>query len=110
MKKLDTAQSPVYTLMDKLGPVREIIAWDDDEWEEWQLEELTENLQKYVDRNPLKTGDEGKLDSGYRSRERDKLLFGNGQGSKKGDRCVYCGNNQYTSSICSRILSVANGR
>ena len=108
--KLDTAQSAVYILMDKLGPVREIIAQGNDEWEEWQLEELTENLQKYVDRNPLKTGDEGKLDSRYQSRERDKLLFGNGLGSKKGDIFVQCGSNQYRTSICSRILSVGNRR
>lgn len=31
MKKLTTAQSMVYTLMDKLGPVREILVQKDDE-------------------------------------------------------------------------------
>ena len=34
MKKLDSAQCLVYTLMDKLGPVREIIAQQDDNWED----------------------------------------------------------------------------
>ena len=107
MKKLETAQSTVYTLMDKLGPVKDVIAQGDDEWEEWRLEQLTENLRKYVDRNPMKTGDEGKFDSGIRPRER--LLFGNGQGNKKGsDRCVYCGGNQHKSFNCTRVLRVAN--
>ena len=34
MKKLATAQSTVYTLMGKLGPVRKIIVQKDDDWEE----------------------------------------------------------------------------
>ena len=45
MKRLTSAQSMVYTLMDKLGPVREVLVQkDDDDWEEWGLEELIENL------------------------------------------------------------------
>ena len=40
MKKLQTAQSAVYTLMDKLGPVREILVQTDDNWEKWTLEDL----------------------------------------------------------------------
>ena len=38
MKKLDSAQSTVNTVMNKLGPVREILAMADDKWEEWKLE------------------------------------------------------------------------
>ena len=53
MKKLDAAQCLVYTLMDKLGPVREIIAQQDDNWEDWNLEELVENIKRYIERNPL---------------------------------------------------------
>ncbi len=53
MEKLASCQGMVYTIMDKLGPVREILAQSDDKWEEWKLEELTDNLRKYVERNPL---------------------------------------------------------
>ena len=53
MKKLEGAQSYVYSVMDKLGPVREVMAQKDDDWEEWGLEELVDNLRKYTDRNPL---------------------------------------------------------
>ena len=53
MKKLQSAQSYVYSIMDKLGPVREALVQKDDEWEEWGLEELVESLRKYTDRNPL---------------------------------------------------------
>eukprot|EP00794_Sanderia_malayensis_P001856 gene1856-2094_t len=53
MKKLVTAQSFVYTLMDKLGPAKEALVQKNDEWEEWKLEELVENLRKCINRNPL---------------------------------------------------------
>ena len=46
MGKLQYAQSLVYTLMDTLGPVREVLAQSDDNWEEWQLEDLAENLRR----------------------------------------------------------------
>ena len=60
MKRITSAQSLVYTLMDKVGPVREVLVQKDDDWEEWGLEELVENLRKYVEKNPLK-------ESGYSS-------------------------------------------
>ena len=34
MKKLDSLQSMVYSLIDKLGPVQRILAQGDDNWEE----------------------------------------------------------------------------
>ena len=39
--------------MDKLGPMREIIEQQHDDWEDWNLEELVENMKSYVERNPL---------------------------------------------------------
>ena len=42
MIKLDSTQCFVYTLMEKLGPVAEIIAQQGDNWEDWNLEELEE--------------------------------------------------------------------
>ena len=36
MKKLQGAQSYVYNIMDKLGPVREAMAQKDDNWEKWR--------------------------------------------------------------------------
>ena len=53
MKRLQGAQSYVYSIMDKLGPVRETMAQKDHVWEEWSLEELVENLRKYTDRNSV---------------------------------------------------------
>ena len=45
MGKLETAQIAVYTLMDKLSPVREVLVQKDDERESWELTELVEHLQ-----------------------------------------------------------------
>ena len=42
MNKIDSSQSLKYTLMDKLGPVREVLAQTDDDWEDWGLEEIVE--------------------------------------------------------------------
>ena len=53
MKKLEFAESHVYSLLDKLGPVREVLTQNQDNWEEWKLEDLAENLRKYVERNPM---------------------------------------------------------
>jgi len=57
MKKLETVQSHVYTLMDKLGPVKEAMVHKDHDWEEWDLAQFVENLRKYVDRHPLPVED-----------------------------------------------------
>ena len=57
MGKLSVAQSHVYILLDKLGPVCEIITQKDDEWEQWGLEDLMDNLKRFVERNPLTTND-----------------------------------------------------
>ena len=62
MKKLASAQSMVYTLMDKLGPVREILVQKDDDWEEWGLEQLVENLRRYVERNHLRDSEDRRTD------------------------------------------------
>ena len=45
MKKLQSAQSHVYSIMDKLGPVAKALIHKYDEWEEWGLEELVESLR-----------------------------------------------------------------
>ena len=57
MGKLETAQSAVYTLMDKLGLAREVIAQKDGDWESWGLTALVEHLHKFVDRNPIREGE-----------------------------------------------------
>ena len=42
------------SLLDKLGPVREILPQNQDNWEEWKLEDVVENLGKYMEGNLVK--------------------------------------------------------
>ena len=56
MKKLDSVQSMAQTLLDKLGPVKRIFAQKLTTKKNWRLEDLLENLQKYVKVTPLQPG------------------------------------------------------
>ena len=118
MKKLEGAQSYVYSIMDKLGPVREAMAQKDDDWEKWGLEELVDNLRKYTDRNPLPLVEPspsrpsdtipGNRDS-HPKRE-DKLLMSRGTPRQPQwpPPCVYCGLKNHRSSDCTKVLDIAS--
>ena len=121
MKKLESAESTVYTLMDKLGPVREIIAQKDDDWEEWGLEELVENLRKYVERNPLveSSGKSDHYKKGHEQNTKDRIhngwkrensMLSSSNENKKQTGCVYCGLRNHFSSDCQKVLDVASRR
>ena len=116
LEKIDSAQSTVYTLFDKLGPVREILAQRDDCWEDWKLEDLVKHLKLYVDRNPLPMVTEEKPSFPHNEKpnrynrgggEVDKLLF---QNLNRTFACVYCSSTEHKSFQCVKILSVAGRR
>ena len=121
MKKLHSAQSYVYSIMDKFGPVREASVQKDDEWEEWGLEELVESLRKYADKNPLPETSSQNQDV--------KKPMGSNQGNqwKRGEKmsdpnqalprlppscapCAYCNSHQHRSSECVKIPDVTSRR
>ena len=109
MENLASCQGMVYTIMDKLGPVREILAQSDDRWEEWKLEELTDNLRKYVKRNPLDEEDTKYERRDRADNRRERALLGNSQ--EKGNiKCVYCGKENHKSLNCTKVLRVADRR
>ena len=123
MKKLQSAQSYVYSIMDKLGPVREALVQKDDEWEEWGLEELVESLRKYTDRNPLPETSSQNQDvkkpvgsnQGNQWRRGEKMFMsGPNQGLPRLPPpcapCAYCNSHQHRSSECTKILDVASRR
>ncbi|XP_065067288.1 uncharacterized protein LOC135692879 [Rhopilema esculentum] len=117
MKKLDSAQSYVYTLVDKLGSVKESLIQKDDDWENWDLQELVENLEKYIDRHPLPVSEIGgtkKRSSDYQAewKPRDKMMLANTMDRAKGKQnsCVYCDYNNHKSSDCQKVLDLARRR
>ena len=121
MKKLQSAQSYVYSIMDKLGPVREALAQKDDNWEEWGLEELVENLRKYTDRNPLpeasvQTHEAKKpgANQGNHLRGDKMLLSGSNRRQPRQPpppaACIYCNSHHHRSSECTKILDLSSRR
>ena len=118
MKKLETAQSFVYSLIDKLGPVKEALVQKDDDWEEWKLEELVENLRKYIDRNPLPETETGaspypnqvkkRIECQDWRNKRDKMLLASTQKTqRRSPGCVYCGLPNHKSVDCLKVLDIA---
>ena len=116
MGKISSAQSAVYSLSDKLGPVRELLAQNDDNWENWSLEDLVESLRKYTDRNPMKEREEDRDVSSRRNRDysqrhdsmnstNTKLLI-----SKPQHGCAYCDSTEHTSLKCRKVLNTAARR
>ena len=53
MQKLDSAEAFVHTTFNKLGPIKEDLTTNSEDWEQWGMEDLANNLKKYVDRNNL---------------------------------------------------------
>ena len=123
LKKLQSAQSYVYSIMEKLGQVREALVQKDDNWPEWRLEELIESLSKYTDRNPLPETSSQNQDvkkplgsnQGNHWRRREKMLMsGPNQGLPRLPPscapCAYCNSHQQRSSECMKILDVFSRR
>ena len=110
MGKVGAAQSRVYTLLDKLGPVCEIITEKDDEWEKWGLKDLMDNLKRFVEGNPLTTNDHlkdgrtnhyGQFEICNRNMEKgDTLLLAKryNQDNSFKTKCVYCNLDNHRSS------------
>ena len=115
MGKLETAQIAVYTLMDKIGPVRGVLVQKGDEWESWGLTELVEHLHKFVTRNPIRevmNETFGKQDWKKRGccGDREKLLFGNDSERNKKKQCIHYESMEHTAISCTKILDVAKRR
>ena len=121
MKKLHTAQSYVYTLTDKLGSVKETLVQKDDDWEEWNLDQLVENLRKYIDRNLLPITEvtipleqnypvRKRANDGFQSwRERDKMVLASTAEKSPGkpNSCAYCGFSNHRSIDCQKVMDLA---
>ena len=120
MKKLEGAQSYVYSIMDKLGSIREAMAQKDDDWEKWGLEELVENLSKYTDRYPLPLVESsmpppsptvpGNRDNRQKKPDKNFMAGGNIRQPQSPPPCVKCGLNSHRSSNRTKVLDIASRR
>ena len=117
MKKLDSIQSYVYTLVDKFGPVKENLIQKDDDWKKWDLLELVENLEKYIDRHPLlkseSTGAKRRVNEHQADwRQRDKVVLANTMDRVRWNQnsCVFCELSNHKSTDYHKVLDVAHRR
>ena len=120
MGKLSAAQSHVYILLDKLGPVRKIITEKDDECKQWELEDLTDNLKRFVERIPLTTNDQvkdGRTNhygyferSNRKMKKGDMLLFAkrHNQDNSFKAKCRYCNLDNHRSSEWMKVIAIAD--
>lgn len=88
----------------KLGPVREALVQKDDDWKEWDLAKLAENLRKYFDRHP---GVDRKSTQLAKSGQ-TQLLYG-GDAHKR-PKCIYCDSTEHSAVRCTKVLNVADWR
>jgi len=85
----------------------------------WGLEELVENLQKYVERNPLRESDDSSNKDDIprrhpwkRDSEREKMLFRNNGNSRPHHKptCVYCNSSEHFSHNCTKVVDINSRR
>ena len=88
----------VMTTINKLPQVKPDLVRSDDDWEEWSMEVLINNLQKWLRRN--------KVDDCPKSfKKSEGNWFQKGSGSKK-PGCVFCGDSEHWSDKCKTVKTV----
>ena len=91
--KGDTLTGLVMTTVNKLPHVKPDVVRIDDEWEQWRMEDLIENLAKWLKRNKP----EEQMDSPPETTKREKHWFSKGEErtsvskpSRQGPNCMFC--------------------
>ena len=123
MGALSEVEGLTYTLLDKLGPIKEPIIMRDDNWESWKLQDLVTHLGRYVDRNPLSdkqlhsetSSRSGGANESRNSDRYDRKPGGTRKdkgmmGTAKSHKCVYCQNDKHFSDSCTKVLDVQTRR
>ena len=128
MNKLDSVEGFVHTIFKKLGPLRENLAAVNEDWEKWTLDDLSENLRKFVDRNNLNSErfenenryerynkDYDRKSDNYKQTHKgykDKTFYNNNdskfQDTKK--KCVFCNYTNHEAKNCLKILDLSKRR
>ena len=114
MGALSEVEGLTYTLLDKLGPIKEPIIMRDDNWESWKLQDLVTHLGKYVDRNPLsdkqlhsetssRSGGASDTKRPGQRKHDETCMMGSGKPVRS---CVFCQGEHY-SDQCTKILDLA---
>ena len=93
LRKEDTLTGLVMTTINELINIKPYVVCIDDAWEQWCMEDLIENLGKWLKRNKP----EEQMDSPPETAKREKHWFPKGEGrasvskpSRQGPNCMFC--------------------
>ena len=96
MGKLKEIKGYLRSILDKLPSIKSDLVKTDERWHDWDFEELTKEISKWVDRNPVKS------DPKHDQRQEQLLQ------AKQRDRktCVCCNVNNHKSSQCGKVKGI----
>ena len=84
----------VMTTINKLPQVKPDFVRSDDQWEEWSMEVLISNLQKWLRRN--------KVDDAAKSRKQEGHWYEKSKEPRK-PHCIFCQNSEHWSGQCKTV-------
>ena len=90
--------------LDKCG-IRTDLVRADDNWQNWGLNELIEEIRKWTEKNPVETLE--RSDRSIKEQDRREHIMQTHQNTKTRE-CVYCGSKDRKPIACTRIQENAS--
>ena len=127
MGKISSVDGNVHSIFARLGPIRENLAAANDDWESWSLTRLSEELEKYVDRNNLHSKDydqkqeqhsqhnefkrtqRNEYNHGRYNNYKDKAFL-NDENTKIKRSCTFCDFTNHESKNCLKVIDISKRR
>ena len=94
----------VMTTINKLPHIKPDLVRVDDDWEEWSMEVLIKNLQKWLRRNKV---DDASNQKETRYKKPEGHWYQKSSGPPK-PHCVFCANNEHWSDQCKTVKRLAD--
>ena len=104
LKKLDEVKGLTTMTLDKLPAIRGDLVRSDNEWENWNLEQLAEALRLWIRRNPADHSREEE----HPKKRRERVFMTNRGDKPRG--CVYCESSEHKGVECTKFTTVADRR
>ena len=103
MGKIKEMNGYVRVILDKLQGIRADLVRNDDNWQDWEFQQLVEALVKWTVRNPIPLSDK-------RNPEKGNGYSKSYQAKQTKSECVYCEKPEHRSSDCKNAKTVTERR
>ena len=107
MSKLKEISGYVGFTLDKLCDVTADLVRTDDNWQNWELNELIGAICKWTERNSIERLE--RLNRPFKEQYRRECIMQTRQDTKT-RQCVYCGSKDYKAIACNRIQDINKRR